>query len=160
MVLYERVSGIFGFVILLVFTTGCQGSILSQPAQKFSGEPAPVSVTRTVSEEIVPSPTPFTCDSLPKGMTLKLIPLSPILVQIELQGLQPGEKITTVFRAEVPGHNKIIENPDIVVGSDGHYTSQEILRPISESNENRWEVAVIHSRGVVCAEVTLPSGQN
>jgi hypothetical protein len=162
MFLCGRVWKFFLFINLLGLAVGCQSSVSSQSIQDLTGEPPTtnIAVTRIVSDEIIPSPTPFTCTALPDGMTIELIPLSSTLVEIEVQGLQSGEEITTVFTANVPGRNKVIKNPGIVVGADGHYTSQEILRPISEESENHWKVAVIHSRGVACAEVTLPDGSN
>jgi hypothetical protein len=145
------------FICIVWLGVGCQNTAAdsSTPAQTSTPD-SPV-ITKTISDEIIPSPTPFTCTPLPEGMTLDLNPVSSTLVEIVAQGLQPGEEITVVFTAKSPGHGKMIEDRGILIGSDGRYSSQEILNPIPRSDENHWEVSVIHSRGVACAEVTLLS---
>ncbi len=93
-------------------------------------------------------------------MSLEINPLSATLLEVSLLGLQPGETITVVFTAESPGHKKMLENQGVLIGANGQYVLQEVLRQIPGSAENHWEVAVIHGRGVACAEITLPTHTN
>ena len=147
----------FIFICILWLGVGCQNTVAdSSTSTQISTPDPPVVITKTISDEIIPSPTPFICTPLPEGMTLELIPLSSTLVEIVVQGLQSNEEITVVFAAQSPGHGKIMEDRGILIGPDGRYSSQETLSPIPKSDENHWEVSVIHTRGVACAEVTLP----
>lgn len=160
MFLRKKAQSYLILMCLLSLAIGCQtavaGSSPSSPNTTTQSTSA-VAVTKTVSDEPMPSPTPFSCTALPAGMTLELNPVSPVFVELVVQGLQSNEEITVVFTAESPGHRKMIENPGILIGADGQYATQELLRPIPESDENHWQVSVIHARGVACAEVTLPS---
>lgn len=144
---------------LLLLGVACQSatanSTQSSPPTRVPSA-SPVAVTKTVIEEPIPSPTPFTCTPLPADMNLYLNPLSATLLEITIEGLQPNEEITIVFTSESPGRKKVIENPNIRAGDDGEYTTQELLPAFPESEENHWQVSAIHSRGVACAEASLP----
>lgn len=143
---------------LFLLGVGCQ-SATANPSQSsletMVPSALPVAVTKT-AEEPIPSPTPFTCTPLPAGMNLHLNPFSATLLEITIEGLQPSEEIIIVFTSESPGRKKVIENPNIRAGGDGRYTTQELLPPFPESDQNHWKISVIHSRGVACAEASLP----
>lgn len=143
---------------LFLLGVGCQSATANspQPSPETKVPSAlPVAVTKTAIEEPIPSPTPFTCAPLPSGMNLHLNPLSATLLEITIEGLQPSEEIIIVFTSESPGRKKVIENPNIRAGGDGGYTTQELLPPFPESDQNHWKISVIHSRGVACAEASL-----
>ncbi len=114
-------------------------------------------VTKIISDEIIAlaSPTPFTCTSLPEGVSLDLNPLSSILVEIIVQGLQPNQEITVIFTSRSSGHKKLIEDRGVLTDSDGKYIDLQRLTPLSENGENHWLVSVIHADGIACDEITL-----
>lgn len=144
---------------LFLFGVGCQSATANSPQpspETMVPAALPVAVTKTTIEEPIPSPIPFTCAPLPADMNLYLNPLSATLLEITIEGLQPNEEITIVFTSESPGRKKVIENPNIRAGGDGRYTTQELLPPFPESDQNHWQISVIHSRGVACAEASLP----
>jgi hypothetical protein len=144
---------------LFLLGVACQSATANSPQsspETMVPSALPVAVTKTAIEEPIPSPTPFTCTPLPMGMNLHLNPLSATLLQITIEGLQPNEEITILFTSESPGRKKVIENPNIRAGGDGRYTTQELLPAFPESEENHWQISVIHSRGIACAEASLP----
>ncbi len=128
-----------------------------------SGQPAAVpmpspAVTVQVLRTVEPSPTPAPCTPLPAGMSLSVKPLSPTYVQVEIKGLEPGEKLIFIAHAETSGHRTRSEGlPVAGADSDGHFVYQiGGLGPLPGSTRNQWQIQVIHSRGVACADVTLP----
>ncbi len=112
----------------------------------------------TVATSLRPTPTLAICTSLPTGMTLLAKPVSTDTVTLEITGLKPGENLVLVFHAENAEYShRIEERPVQPVGPDGSfaYTTQG-LQPLRGSTVNHWEIQVVHSRGVACADVTLP----
>ena len=155
---------------MLWLGTGCRGAVAGSPqaaqnSPEASTSPVavppvavpPVAVTKIVSDEPIPSPTPFTCTPLPVGMSLELYPLAATLLEARLLGFQPNETVTIVFTAVSPGHKKLIEDRGILIDANGQHVLQEMLGQIPGSAENHWKVAVLHARGVACAEITLPT---
>lgn len=117
-----------------------------------------VEVTRSV-EPAPPSPTPIICTPLPDDMTLDIEPKSESEVVVRLTGLQPGENLAFVFSAEIPGQRRseIESFPVDTVGEDGVFEfTQPGLTPLDDTTANKWEVKVVHARGVACTEITLP----
>jgi hypothetical protein len=91
-------------------------------------------------------------------MTFSVRPLSPTSVQIEIKGLEPGEKLIFIAHAESSGHRTRIEGlPVAGADSDGHFVYQiGGLRLLPGSTRNQWQMQIIHSRGVACTDVILP----
>lgn len=118
-----------------------------------------VGVTKEVVLSPPPSPTPVTCTPLPEDMALRVEPVSSMTVWGEIEGLQPGEKPIVIFRTEAPGRGlRTVVGPFKPVGSKGRLTFRQTgLDPLRGATTNRWEVKVVHARGVACTEVTLPN---
>ncbi|MDL1896054.1 hypothetical protein FBQ82_07265 [Anaerolineae bacterium CFX7] len=86
-------------------------------------------------------------------------PTSSTSAKVELQGLEPGETVTLIFKAEVPGHHfsQTEEQPVQQADVNGHYAYEVLgLRPLPGSTVNQWQVQVVHKRGVACSQVILP----
>ena len=114
----------------------------------------PVEVTRTVVTA-VPSPTPAVCTPLPEGMTLTIKPASENAITLELTGLQPGEKPHFIFTQEKSDDMFQMEEYDMrPVGEAGLFT--HTMRLSSPFDSPDWQIKVLHARGVVCMEITLP----
>ena len=86
-------------------------------------------------------------------------PISSSSAQVEMKGLEPGETLTIIFKAEVPGRHfsQIEEHPAQQANANGYY-SYEVsgLRALPGSTVNQWQIQIVHARGVACTEVTLP----
>ena len=83
-------------------------------------------------------------------------PVSPTAVRLEITGLQPGESLTYIFRAQSDGHTVQMEgHPVTTADSNGRYLDV-ILGLASPLGTKHWTVQVIHSCGVACTEVDLP----
>jgi hypothetical protein len=91
-------------------------------------------------------------------MTLSVRPLSPTSVEVEIKGLEPGEKLIFIAHAETSRYRSRIEGlPVAGADADGHFVTQIAgLGPLPGSTRNQWQIQVIHSRGVACTDVTLP----
>ncbi len=113
--------------------------------------------TVEVTVEIVPpypSQTPVVCTSLPQGMTFSANPVSPTAVRIEIIGLQAGESVTYIFRAQSDGHTLQMEgHPVLTADANGRYV--EVVNGLSPEMKH-WTIQVIHSHGVACTEVDMP----
>ncbi len=121
----------------------------------------PVAVTRVVLTTPEPTPTPAVCTPLPDDMNLQVKPISSTAVSIEIEGLQPGEKLVLICKTETAQRrHKIEERPLRPVGPDGRFVFREGLLPLPGSTTNRWEIQIVHARGVACAEVTLSQSGN
>jgi hypothetical protein len=123
--------------------------------------PSPQVVAVTAVTEVnlaTPTPTPE-CTPLPEGMTLSVIPMSSTTAQLNLSGLQPGETLAFVFYTEIDGNSSRIEIPSLPtpVNEKGQLEFlADGLHPLAGATTNHWNIQVVHSRGVACAEVTLP----
>ncbi len=83
--------------------------------------PSPVVTVQTVAAP-EPTPTPAACTSSPGGMTISVKPLSPTSAQVEIQGLEPGEKLIFIARAETSVHRTRMEaRPVAGPDSDGRF---------------------------------------
>lgn len=143
--------------LLVLLLTGC----LLKPPQP------PVTVPRVNGPVTVfvvtqsPSETPAVCTELPEGAALIVTPLSATKVQVELRGMQPGEQLVFQFtsRPSPQGNwRRITDEADTGVKENGSYTlTLGSLEPARGSTVNAWTVKVIHSRGVACQEITLPT---
>ncbi len=122
--------------------------------------PTPQAIQVTV--EVVQTPmdaTPSACTPLPAGMRVVATVLSATSLRLEVEGLRPGEKPVLVFVTGDFDHTRQVEEiPTVAVGPDGRFAAEvEGLRALPGSTENRWQIKVLHARGVACAEVMLPS---
>ena len=114
-----------------------------------------VAVTvEVVPPDLYPSPTPVICTPMPAGMTLSVEPISPTAVRLEITGLQAGESVIYIFRAQNDGHTFQLEgHPVTAADSNGRYV--EVVNGLLPEMKH-WTIQVIHSRGVACTEVDLP----
>jgi hypothetical protein len=155
-----RMSKLLG--LLLIVFAGLVSACRPEGAGA-GGQPSAVPMpTVAVTVQIVtapePTPTPATCTSLPAGMTLSVKPVSATSVQVEIKGLEPGEKLIFIAHAETSGYRSRIEGlPVAGADSDGHFVYQMGgLGPLPGSTRNQWQIQIIHARGVACTDVTLP----
>ena len=106
-----------------------------------------------------PGPARVACTPLPEDMALRVEALSPTAAQVEVEGLRPGERPTLILEAEAPGQGaaRIERRDGAPVGPDGRYMfRQSGLYPVAVSLSNRWEVRLVHARGVACTRILLP----
>lgn len=114
-------------------------------------------VTKVVSESIEPSPTPAICTPDLDGVDLSVESISPDSANVQLNGLQPNERVTLLFVAQPTAAQSSEKEISFTVESDGTLSHQErSLTKLDDATENIWTVKVIHSRGVTCEEFTLP----
>lgn len=118
-----------------------------------------IAVTKVVSESIEPSPTPVNCTYDDEYVAINVEPLSADSARFQINGLQPGEKVTLLFVAQptaTQGSEKEI-SPVNRVEANGTFSYLERgLTRLDDAAENIWTVKVIHSDGVSCQEFTLP----
>lgn len=147
-------KSIYFRILILLLVVGCQ------PATALVNTPLPkVEVTKEILPFPSPSSTPAECTDLPAGAEFLVTATSPTDVQIDLNGMVPGETLVFTFIAKPsPSESRTLESMPIApVGQDGSYTTtQGGLMPLAEALENTWTIKVIHSRGVACQEITLP----
>ncbi len=91
-------------------------------------------------------------------MTLIVRPVSSLVAHLEVNGLESGKKLIIIAHAESAGYSSQIEiRPVIGADQNGRYVDDlRGLNPLRGNIENRWEIQVVHSRGVACESVTLP----
>src|SRR3972149_627282 len=125
---------------------------------------APTSVASPVIEVtkhvgvIRPTPTEIVCSTSPGEVTLTVSPVAHPSARVELRGLEPGEKVTIhFFQSDKQRTRQVADYPSEGADQNGVFIVQEGgLRPLPDAVANFWTVKVVHSRGVACAEVTLP----
>ncbi len=118
----------------------------------------PVPTVKVAVEVVTPgsSPTPVICTSLSTGVTLSAKPVSSTSLQLEMSGLQPGENLTLILRAQSDGHSVQMEaHPVQTTGPDGRFVY--VVNGLSSPpGTKHWTIQIVHSRGVACTEVDLP----
>ncbi len=137
-------------LILMAFCAGCQISRLYAPST-----PA---VTFQVLPPVTPSPTP---DCQPaSGVALEVTRISTTKAALKVGGLQPGEIPFVFYSTETIGvGSRRIEAWGFAKGADqnGNF-SMELsgLTPLDGQSSATWDIRLVHSRGVACAQLTLP----
>lgn len=121
-----------------------------------------VEVTRLVTTA-EPSPTPAVCSPLPNGMSFSITPgldqYEQATITIELTGLAPGEELHFIYSQTKPDGAYKMEEWDMgPVGENGRFTHTTHLS--SPYDDPEWQIKVLHARGVVCADITLPPAEN
>jgi hypothetical protein len=145
------------FALLVGLLVACIPSIAGADKRQTTTPVQAVAVTvENVPPELYPSPTLVICTSMPPNMTLSVEPVSPTAVRLEITGLQPGESLIFILRAQSDGHT--IQREDHLVStadSNGRfvYMVNGLAPPLGTKH---WTVQVIHSRGVACTAVDLP----
>lgn len=114
-----------------------------------------VEVTRVVVEQLEPTATPAPCTALPEGMRLTIrMAEEDRTIWLETEGLLPEDRLIYLLNGRSPNHSSDLElslaNP---VGSSG--THQEKLY-LGENDIINWTGQIIHKRGAICFEFTLP----
>ncbi len=143
------------FVLLMCLVSACNSQAAGIGGQETTTSMPRVAITvEEVPPELYPSPTPVICTSIPQGMTLTAKPVSATAVQLEITGLQPGEHLTYILRAQSDGHILRMEgHPVLTADSNGRYV--EVVNSLPPEMKH-WMIQVIHSGGVACTEVDLP----
>jgi hypothetical protein len=104
-----------------------------------------------------PTATPVICTETPEGPRITALPLSDRIVRIDITGLLIGESPHFIFTQHSITHSRISEAYSGPTSTDGTYSyTESALAPIPGVRENRWQLQVIHARGVYCDEFVLP----
>lgn len=119
--------------------------------------PAPRSTVQPTVRSPGPSPTPLACTQNSPNMSLQIV-LKPQSddsfqgIQVEGKGFMPKEKLYIVIEGH--GINNSVRNElfDFLVNADGSFTDTESLQ-LAEP-KMRWQVFVVHQRGVACGNFT------
>ena len=108
-----------------------------------------------------PTPTSVTCTSLPEGMNLQATVLSSTEVLVKISGLKGGELITLIYERDLQnwqrekGRTEVY--PSQPIGDDGYFEDKGTgLGSLPGVSPNRWQIQVVHSRGVACLTFTMP----
>ncbi len=129
-------------IFILVFCVACQ----------VQSSPAPVGVTPEVAPFVEPTPTPDCQPVL--GVSIKVKDRV-----LEISGLQPGENPTVFYSAENRKGAQRVESYNFAEGAnkEGVFTYKlDMLRVLDGDTRTVWDLRVVHSRGVACAQITVP----
>jgi hypothetical protein len=149
-----RLTQAIVYLAIVASLAGCgQGISSGDAAAPITSTPPQVEVT------ILPPMTEAPlreCMPYP-GVNLEALSTTPGEINVKITGLEPNERVTFVFYSEAAGQTfKIESNPLEGADSNGSLEYVESLGRISEGPLKKWQVQVIHSRGVACTMVSLP----
>lgn len=124
--------------------------------------PATMTETPVVEESIeytftVPSATPDCRHA--SDVTLEVVHISNSTVELQVSGLQPGEKPSVIYSTHSNTGSSSGEMGDFAKGADENgEISIDLpgLIPLDKQINSTWDIRVIHVRGVECATITLP----
>ena len=146
--------GVFVFYTLQV----AQANWTSEPKSSLFG--------KTTETEVAPEPeaTPIVCTSLPEGMNLKVTALTSKEVLVHISGLQVGEFVTIIYERDLQDwqrlKGRLIFHSSQPIGVEGYFDDKGTgLSPLAGVSPNRWQVQVVHARGVACQTITLPENE-
>jgi hypothetical protein len=134
----KQLSSIF----ILALCVACQAQ----------SSPTPVLVTPQVAPFVEPTPTPD-CQPVP-GVSIKVEDQV-----LEMSGLQPGENPTVFYSAENRNGAQRVESYNFAEGanSEGVFAYELGMLPVLDGDTTTvWDLRVVHSRGVACAQITVP----
>ena len=140
-------------IYLALLLTSCSLTGLALPDRQQTGE-APMVTSLQEAGEATPMPE---CSPLPAGMTIHLSRVSPGAILIEMAGLTPGETpVVFVYIAAEDLEARLTAYPRDPAGEDSSfvYTMRGLSQYLEKTGE--MSVRVIHSRGVACAELSIP----
>ncbi len=130
----------FLFAALLMSVSGCGVNATHVPAVL----PPP------------PSPTLLNCTQNPPSLSLQVIfgtrEGSFQNIRVEGKGFTPNERLSIVTEGHGVSHTRRLEVSDFPVNADGNFADLETLQ-LDEPNM-RWQVFVVHKRGIACASFT------
>jgi hypothetical protein len=93
------------------------------------------------------------------AVTLEIVRISNSTVELQVSGLQPGEKPSVLYSTSSNTSSSIGEMGDFAKGADENGEISIYLPgliPLDEQINSTWDIRVIHTRGVECATITLP----
>jgi len=113
-----------------------------------------VEVTRVIGTA-EPTATPAPCTPLSEGMRLTIsMAKEERTILLDTEGLLPEDKLIILLNGQSPNHGSELEltlaNP---VGPSGHH---QIPMYLGENDIVHWSGQIIHQRGALCFEFTLP----
>jgi hypothetical protein len=132
-------------IIILVICAACQTQSIPTPA-----------VTVQEVPFVQPSPTPV-CQAV-SGVSIAIV-TSIEGRKLQVKGLIPGERPTVFYSAQNSLGAERIEAFDFAEGADskGNFTyGLTDLTVLKGDTSTTWDVRVVHSRGVACAQVKVP----
>jgi len=134
----KQLSSIF----ILALCVACQAQL----------SPTPMVVTLEVAPFVESTSTPD-CQPVP-GVSVEVEDQV-----LEMSGLQPGEKPTVFYSAENRKGAQRVELYDFAEGanSEGVFSYElGMLSVLDGDTTTVWDLRVVHSRGVACAQITVP----
>lgn len=132
-------------IFILVICAACQTRSIPTPA-----------VTVQEVPFTQPSPTPA-CQAV-SGVSITIV-TSIEGRKLQVKGLIPSERPTVFYSAQNNLGAERIEAFDLAEGADskGNFTyGLTDLTVLKGDTSTTWDVRVVHSRGVACAQVTVP----
>ncbi|WP_420628805.1 hypothetical protein [Candidatus Leptofilum sp.] len=148
------------FCLIMLWLAACRsanslpGPVATEVLPTNTPEGHEVEVVREVVTA-EPTATPAPCTPLPTGMrlTISMAEQGRTLL-LDAEGLLPEDKPIVLLNGRSADHSSAIEfalaNP---VGADGRYQDSYHL---GENDITEWHGQVIHQRGAICFEFTLP----
>jgi hypothetical protein len=150
----SRLTKAIVYLAIVASLAGCGQSISSRDtAAPITSTPPQVEITILPPMTEVPLRE---CTPYP-GVNLEALSTTLGEINVKITGLEPNERVTFVFYSEAAGQTfKIESSPLEGADSNGSLEYVESLGRISEGPLKKWQVQVIHSRGVACTTVSLP----
>lgn len=150
----SRLTKTIIYLAIIASLAGCGQNIVSRDAAvPITSTPPQVEVTILPPMTEVPLRE---CMPYP-GVNLEALSTTPGEINVKITGLEPNERVTFVFYSEADGQTfKIESNPLEGADSNGNLEYLESLVRISEGPLKKWQVQVIHSRGIACTTISLP----
>ena len=108
-----------------------------------------VEVTRVVVT-LEPTATPTPCTPLPEGVRLTISMAEENRVMLDVEGLLPEDRLTILLNSRSSAYTQQLSNP---LGPGGRFQDSFYL---GEPDDVIWTGQIIHQRGAVCFEFTLP----
>lgn len=142
------------YIAIIASLIGCQPLTLSRNTV------TPVASTPQIQVTLLP---PTTIEPTPECMPVPSIDIDVVLlssnsIHVKVTGLKPGENVKFVFYSEVTGQTFKIESSPLE-GADNNGSIEFVedgLDQISGGKFKEWQLQVIHSNGVACADFDLP----
>lgn len=143
------------YIAIVASLAGCGQGTSNRDAAASPVTSMPPQVDVTVLPPMTEAPL-RECVPYP-GINLEALSTTPGEINVRITGLEPNERVTFVFYSEADGQTFKIESSPLEGADDnGRLEYVESLGRISEGTLKKWQVQVIHSRGVACTMVSLP----
>lgn len=147
-------------ILVFLHVVGMLGlAVVACPLLTQQAQPTPIRPPVIIRESRRPVPTPvLDCSPVESDMKVKIDVLNEREILLTLEGFEPGESVWFRFQTkDRTGSEFSIEtSPLPTVDEKGTFVLKEQLPTREQHGDGHWDVAIAHSRGVVCTEVTMP----